>query len=292
MAMQTTCPLVPPPLPSSAVLLAALDVVGAAVMPSADAELRRVRDEQRCAVDRDCPDGDGISTPFHSSAVPHLTLAAYARHVANATGYGAEGLAVGLALMARYDRAAVARAAAAAAAGSADNNTADVAFDATLVGVTALTMHRLFATCMQLGMKTASDHFVKNAYVAPLVGMTLAELNALELELAVALDFRCHATCAEMCELPCSITAKATANDNVCGPDFHARLRRDFHRAAVTAARHHEVLEDQPALPGFDDVDGDARDESAGISTSALRALDKEADVAAASLTATYSAGV
>ena len=98
--------------------------------------------------------------------------------------------------MARYDRAAAARA-------------ADAAVDATLVGVTALTMHRLFATCMQLGMKTASDHFVKNAYVARLVGMTLAELNALELELAVALDFRCHATCAEMCELPSALAATA-----------------------------------------------------------------------------------
>jgi hypothetical protein len=220
-----------------------------------------------------------IVTPFHSSAVPRLSLAAYARHVANATGYGAEGLAVGLALMARYDRAAAARA-------------ADAAVDATLVGVTALTMHRLFATCMQLGMKTASDHFVKNAYVARLVGMTLAELNALELELAVALDFRCLPTPSEMCELPCSIAANVTANDNVCGPGFHARLRRDFHRAAVIAAGQHEVLEDQPELPGFDDVDGDARDESAGTSMSALRALDKESDVAASSLTATYSAGV
>ena len=249
---------VPPPLPSSAVLLAALDVVGAAVMPSADAELRRVAAFMQLAQAGSEDAVDALS-PFHSSAVPHLSLAAYARHVANATGYGAEGLAVGLALMARYDRAAAARA-------------ADAAVDATLVGVTALTMHRLFATCMQLGMKTASDHFVKNAYVARLVGMTLAELNALELELAVALDFRCLPTCAEMCELP-----RALADITNLGSDCHVLTQ--LHALFL---RHTEDEAGEPALPGFAEVPADDPRGSPALASFA----------AAASLTAAYAAEI
>jgi hypothetical protein len=130
---------------------------------------------------------------------------------------------------------------------------------------------------MQLGMKTASDHFVKNAYVARLVGMTLAELNALELELAVALDFRCLPTCAEMCELP-----RALADITNLGSDCHVLTQ--LHALFL---RHTEDEAGEPALPGFAEVPAD---DTRGSPTCRSPALASFA--AAASLTAAYAAEI
>jgi len=144
----------------------------------------------------------------------------YALHVAKATGYGHEGLAVGLALMARY----------AVATGR---------------GVTPLSMHRLFATCMQLGMKTASDRFLKNVYVAPLVGMALAELNTLEADLAAALGFGALATAAELTRLP---EALAALPPGAPTDDVQRVFAAHAHGRTFTDGRGHGVLAHFDAL--------------------------------------------
>ena len=192
-----------PDLASVKDIWAALATVERAALPLAPAELEIVA----AATARSRASGreDPALTPFLSASVPEMSFPRYALHIVKATGYGHEGLAVGLALMARY----------AAVSGR---------------GVTPLSMHRLFATCMQLGMKTASDKFVKNVYVAPLVGMSLAEHNTLERALARALDFRAMVTAAELAELPKALAALPPSGGMAAVHrvfEAHHRLSRD-----------------------------------------------------------------
>merc|ERR1719197_1060976 len=80
-------------------------------------------------------------TPFHSSAVPQMTLVRFAHALCYHTQYGRFGIAAAVALMARYVAAAN-------------------------VTLTPLVVHRLFLTAMQVGVKTNTDMFLKNSYFA------------------------------------------------------------------------------------------------------------------------------
>jgi hypothetical protein len=107
---------------------------------------------------------DTTLTPFHSKFVPPVALTSYGLRIAHHSGYGPEGLSVGLALMGRYAKAT----------GSTPS---------------AVTLHRLLATCVVVGMKATSDKFVKNVHMATVVGVPLAELNWLEISLLAVLQY-------------------------------------------------------------------------------------------------------
>jgi hypothetical protein len=93
-----------------------------------------------------------------------MTLDAYAARLAVHTGYGIEGVIVGLVLLARHAR---------------------------VVGAppTVLTMHRLLLACVVVGSKANFDVFYKNLYMARAGGVPLNEMNLLELELLLALHY-------------------------------------------------------------------------------------------------------
>mmetsp|Transcript_43705 Transcript_43705/g.134956 ORF Transcript_43705/g.134956 Transcript_43705/m.134956 type:complete len:262 (-) Transcript_43705:999-1784(-) len=152
-------------LPSGDVLLRAIAVIEVAAYPHAEWEAHMTAN------------GAIAVSAFHSQFLPATRVYRYARHIALHTGYDEAGLAAGIALLARY----------AVSTGR---------------GVTPLVLHRLLATCIQVGMKASSDRFLKNVYAAPMAGMTLPELNHLEFALADALGFRLIPTAAELCELP------------------------------------------------------------------------------------------
>ena len=58
--------------------------------------------------------------------------------------------------------------------------------------VTALSVHRLISTCVLVATKFLDDSYYNNCYFAKIVGISLGEMNALELELLGRLDFRLH----------------------------------------------------------------------------------------------------
>jgi hypothetical protein len=116
-------------------------------------------------------------TAFHSSVKPLVTLVSFAWRIVHHSGYHADGLAVGLALLGRYVKA-------------------------TDAAPTPLTVHRLLATCIVVGMKATSDKFVKNVYMAPIVGVPLVELNWLELSLMKTLNFTVLPTAQEILSIP------------------------------------------------------------------------------------------
>ena len=178
-----------PPLANVDTYWHALKAIERITVPHAAQEQREVEtflDRKR----RGLAVGDSV-TAFHSTTLPAIAFADYATLVAERTGYGREGVAVGLALMARY---AV----------------------ATKRGITPLSMHRLFATCMQVGMKATCDAFVKNVYIAAVVGMTAPELNSLEVLLLHGISYRAVPSPAAFSALPCALEAlpvHATSSD-------------------------------------------------------------------------------
>uniref|UniRef100_A0A7S1KZF6 Uncharacterized protein n=1 Tax=Neobodo designis TaxID=312471 RepID=A0A7S1KZF6_NEODS len=193
--MPFTAPMTPATLPSPATLQAALAAIEEAVMPSVDAELAAVAAQQATGHLH-----GGCITPFHSCAVPGVTLPQYAVHVAKTTGYTSHGLAHAIAMMGRF---AV----------------------ATRRGITPLAMHRLSTVAMQVGMKCSNDAFVKNVYVAKLAGMTLPELNHLEEFFVNAINFDCMPSDAELCDLPRALAA-LYRNGAATHANVHAQIQR------------------------------------------------------------------
>ena len=102
---------------------------------------------------------------FHSSILPDAPLQLYAHGLAVRSGYGPDGFAIALALVGRF--AVVAHR-----------------------GLTPLTMHRLFAVCMHVGMKACGDRCLSNTDFASVAGFGCGELNDLEVRLLRALEFR------------------------------------------------------------------------------------------------------
>jgi hypothetical protein len=172
-------------------------------------------------------------TPFHSRMAPPVSLVDYGLRVVHYSGYGAEGLTIGLALLGRYVKA-------------------------TGIAPTFLTAHRLLATCIVVGMKATSDKFVKNVYMAPIVGVPLVELNWLELTLLEAIGFcaiptphEFHRTPREIFALddsadhrPCSLFVALT-NGGLkpsCGAEFHVspfgNASMSFSSSAASTPRH------------------------------------------------------
>lgn len=73
--------------------------------------------------------------------------------------------------------------------------------------ITALSAHRLLVTCVLVATKFLDDSYYSNVYFAKVGGVSLPELNGLEVELLLRLDFRLHvqpaefeAVCASLCE--------------------------------------------------------------------------------------------
>ena len=58
--------------------------------------------------------------------------------------------------------------------------------------VPALSVHRLISTCVLVATKFLDDSYYNNSYFAKIVGISLTEMNALELELLGRLDWRLH----------------------------------------------------------------------------------------------------
>jgi hypothetical protein len=104
------------------------------------------------------------ATVFHSCVEPTISLPKFILDMARRSGYGGDGIATGLALLGRY-------------------------VHATGQPPTPLLIHRLLATCIIVGMKGLNDLFVRNDYMADIVGLPLKELNALEVALLHAIHF-------------------------------------------------------------------------------------------------------
>eukprot|EP00672_Neobodo_designis_P027628 CAMPEP_0174853290 /NCGR_PEP_ID=MMETSP1114-20130205/27819_1 /TAXON_ID=312471 /ORGANISM="Neobodo designis, Strain CCAP 1951/1" /LENGTH=255 /DNA_ID=CAMNT_0016087925 /DNA_START=50 /DNA_END=817 /DNA_ORIENTATION=+ len=114
------------------------------------------------------PHGPAAWTFYHSSSVPDMPLSTFARALCDATGYGVEGLAVGLALMhMREERPS-----------------------GGCTPLDAMTMHRVLLACVVLGAKANFDHYVSNGHVALMAGLHLGEMNRLEAHLLDELEFR------------------------------------------------------------------------------------------------------
>lgn len=60
------------------------------------------------------------------------------------------------------------------------------------VTLTSLSVHRLLITSIMLAAKFIDDAFYNNAYYAKVGGVTIAELNRLEMKFLFGLDFRLH----------------------------------------------------------------------------------------------------
>jgi hypothetical protein len=95
---------------------------------------------------------------FDSAAPLRLSLFDLANTVYTHTYCGPESLLIGLVLMARYERF-------------------------TGLPILPSNLHRLFATCVHVGLKLHSDFFFDNARFATIVGLQLSDLNNLEVEL-------------------------------------------------------------------------------------------------------------
>jgi hypothetical protein len=138
---------------------------------------------------------------FYSSVVPPVPLANYAWRIVSWAGYGAVGLRYGLALLSRYVQV-----------------TGHVP--------TPLTAHRLIAACIVVGMKANCDLFIRNDYMAPIVGVSLKELNRLERTLLIALEFRALPTADEFHMTPralCALVAPSrTTSRQVASDALHA----------------------------------------------------------------------
>ncbi|KAK9756746.1 hypothetical protein RND81_01G118200 [Saponaria officinalis] len=60
--------------------------------------------------------------------------------------------------------------------------------------VTSLDVHRIFVTCLLLGVKFLEDECFNNSYFAKIGGVSCAEMNKLELKLLSTLNYRLHVT--------------------------------------------------------------------------------------------------
>mmetsp|Transcript_13794 Transcript_13794/g.42940 ORF Transcript_13794/g.42940 Transcript_13794/m.42940 type:complete len:288 (-) Transcript_13794:1577-2440(-) len=133
---------------------------------------------------------DDASSCFYSSAVPDVSLSAYAHCLGAHLGYGAHGINVAAALLVRCARAGA--------------------------RVCALTAHRVLLACIVVGGKANYDVFVGNRHLADLASVELSELNALEAALFERLGFRAVVlTNAELAAAPdalCAIAASAVAS--------------------------------------------------------------------------------
>lgn len=104
-------------------------------------------------------------TYFHSKAVPPLSLWELAATLDASLQCGDEAMLVALVLVDRYCAASD-------------------------VKPTLHSMHRLYATCLQIGMKTHSDMYYSNATFAAAAGISLVELNWCEVAVLTGLRFR------------------------------------------------------------------------------------------------------
>lgn len=108
-------------------------------------------------------------THFSSVFVPALSLLELGAAMQRTTACSDEDLLMTLALIARYSRTAN-------------------------VPVTRHMMHRLYVACLHQIIKTHRDRYPRNDTFAICAGISLAEMNALEIALLDALQWRCLIT--------------------------------------------------------------------------------------------------
>ena len=128
-------------------------------------------DAHRAALERcdwETPRSEPV-TYFHSKRVPSLTLFDLGSTLDQTIGCGHEAMLVTLVLMDRYCTAAK-------------------------VAPTEHLMHRLYVTCLQIGMKAHSDRFLTNADFAKAAGVSLAELNCCERVALAGMQWRAQVT--------------------------------------------------------------------------------------------------
>jgi hypothetical protein len=108
-------------------------------------------------------------TVFHSRTLPTLSLFELGCEINRRTQCGEECLVIALVLMRRY-------------------------CDKAKVQPTAHMMHRLYITCLHVGMKAHSDEFFTNSAFARVVGIEARELVVLERELVTTLAWKLQVT--------------------------------------------------------------------------------------------------
>jgi hypothetical protein len=104
-------------------------------------------------------------TYFHSRLVPALSLYDLGAALNHGAGCGDEAMLVALVLTDRY-------------CGTAR------------VKPTAHMMHRIYVACLQVGLKTHCDMFLKNSVFADIAGVSLTELNCCEAALLAGLNWK------------------------------------------------------------------------------------------------------
>jgi len=147
------------------------------------------------------------ATPFHSSVVPPMNLEQYAHRIAKYSGCGEIGLALGFVLMLRY-------------------------WKATGTQPEGLTIHRLLLASVVVAMKTHSDFFYQNKYMAIVGGVSNSEINNLEIALLTGVQFSVTVSASDFHEAAL-FEITATLSTNADSVQLH--LQRFLQKRALVA---------------------------------------------------------
>ena len=132
-------------------------------------------------------DGNSHTTRFHSVSVPDIPLQKYLKRISRYTDCNVETLVCSVMYVLRVSRRSD-------------------------ITITSLNVHRLLITSVVVSMKYVEDECFTNRYMAKVGGVSLSELNRLEVSFLKRLDFSLHIApenfeqfCCEICRLDAQI---------------------------------------------------------------------------------------
>jgi hypothetical protein len=154
-------------------------------------------------------------TPFQTITVPDVSLHSMCQLVSHYACVSDETLIATLGLMCRYERE-------------------------TSTPLTAHMMHRLFSACVQAAAKFHSDRFADNQRMAGILGLSLPEINQLELTLMHSIHWRLYVSADEFNAIVADPTRaiKQTAPAIRVHPHARSFLQSPVHAASDGASPH------------------------------------------------------
>mmetsp|Transcript_18434 Transcript_18434/g.25524 ORF Transcript_18434/g.25524 Transcript_18434/m.25524 type:complete len:215 (-) Transcript_18434:83-727(-) len=133
------------------------------------------------------PESNLRTTRFHSVSVPDIPLQKYLKRISRYTDCNVETLVCAVMYLLRVSRRSE-------------------------IMITSLSVHRLLITSIVIAMKYVEDECFTNRYMAKVGGVSLVELNRLEVSFLKKLDFSLHIApenfeqfCTEICRLDAQI---------------------------------------------------------------------------------------
>ena len=147
-------------------------------------------------INDEIPDPNARTTRFHSVSVPDIPLSKYLKRISRYTNCHAETLVCAVMYLLRVSRRSDLK-------------------------ITSLNAHRLLIVSIVVAMKYVEDECFTNRYMAKVGGISLVELNRLEVSFLKRLDFSLNIApenfeqfCCEICRLDAQIMLE----------EIHARL--------------------------------------------------------------------